>query len=679
MSGSPTLKLHNLTAASTRMLNSLINLPTNPEVETAKKTIGELRQRTYIMSQLYDRCIVAVAGLQGVGKSTLMSNLYEFDDKNSPFLGNQGQGETLPILITECENPGQLFVHKIENIDGISTFVRREITDAKQFREKAHKYNKSEDILLEVTVPFKVFNCSDRSFLLLPGFQKESGHLKDLTYTALRTSMNCLILFYNNKYAHRDNKELIDALNSEFKEASPIFTLTWSDNEADNVELAEKVKRDLNISEEDRVIRTGSPGPQGWKDQLTEVVRKYSIPSTGVTEVQNKNMEELIDDYYAFAAQVQSSLYKMDTGIENAEYRQVERNVKLFRREAEEIKSTLKTKLEEVFNPYFHKIQTDVDNKLKERYGDWIWSKQGFFDLFRNNIVVRKELKDLVENCSKSANKNSVQEELLIVYNRVANHYWSQYAVIMNLPTERDTKYDKMTLLTGGDGKRDLPVSEESLKDIAAILNPDSKVEFSKDLESSIKLLPLLALESYRINSIIGHDLTVNEFHSRAFQDDSLIRHYQENKKEVAIGVGVLFGLDIVQGDGIDLFGLIQHNAANGGTAMAAASFHWALAALAVGGALVYMLDQMSKSVDKNANELYYHIEKMKDYTIEKVLTNYDSGMKRFEDILRGCLARKHGIQEGFANIQNCELSLKDLQDTSREIEKIVKSGKWVN
>lgn len=112
---------------------------------------------------------------------------------------------------------------------------------------------------------------------------------------------------------------------------------------------------------------------------------------------------------------------------------------------------------------------------------------------------------------------------------------------------------------------------------------------------------------------------------------------------------------------------------------MAAASFHWALAALAVGAGLVYMLDQMSKSVDKKANELNYYVEKMKDHTIEKVLTNYDAAMQRFEDILRGCLERKHGIQEGFANGLNCELSRKHLEDTAREIEKIVKVGKWVN
>lgn len=679
MSGSPTLKLHNLTSATNRMHNSLINLPTNPNLEKIKKDIQKLRQRSHIMSLLYDKCIVAVAGLQGVGKSTLMSNLYEFDDENSPFLGNQGQGETLPILITESAKPGQLFVHKVVNTDGNSSFIREEIKDIKLFREKAHKYNQSEDLLLEVTVRFKVFNSSDRSFLLLPGFQKEASDLKELTYTALRTSMNCLVLFFPNKFANKDNRELIETLNAEFNEASPIFMITWSDKEEDNLELAERVKRDMNIGEEERVIRTGTPGPKGWREDLTNAVRKYSRPSSGSLAVHNKNVGKLIEDYNKVIAEIEVELRNQDVNIANKDYVQVERVLKAFRKMSIQIKDELKIELSKVYSGYFSRINDCVESELVKQYAGMGGRLKSLGEFFTNDIINRKELKDLINKCIKNSNTNDVQQELVIVLNRISNNLWGRYKILMNLPVDVNTKYDKKTLIAGEESNSELSVPREALDDIITIFNADSKTEFSDNLTFNLELLPLLALESYRVNSVVALGLPEGVFPIEAFHDSSLIKHYQENKKEVAVGVGVIFGMDMLEGDGIDLFGLIQHNAANGGTAMAAASFNWVLAGLAVGAAVIYMLDQMSKSIDKKASSAFYHIDKMKDYTIENVLANYDRGMERYEDILHGCLVRKYGLQKQFANVQNCYLSLKVLEDISREIAKLVKGEKWAS
>lgn len=667
-----TLLLRNLTSASNRMLSALIQLPTNRRIENLKDELENLRRRCHIMSLLYDKNVISVAGLQGVGKSTLLSELYEFTKENTPFIENQGQGETLPILVSECQNPGKYFTHRVIEEEGILKIDIEEVSREK-FLEKSHKYEKG-DLLLEVTVPYKVFNDESRSFLLLPGFQSGSDYLKDLTYSALRSSNNCLVLFYQAKYAHKNNQELINTLNQEFKDSSPIMIITWSDTEELNIELANRVKTDLQITETDRVIRTGIPGPEGWRKSLIDSVQKYSIPQSDMIDVKKKNLKNLVDSYNSIISKIQTELRNLNVDRSNREYEQVRNILKVMQAEREKIRDILKENLEHTYNIYFNQIKSAIEDKIINEYKGLKGFGKNIGEFFTNNLEVRKNFEKLINSCIEEHNKKAtIDSQYTLVLNKVINDIMSDHKIVMGLPTDLENGTNQKLLLYGSN---DVPqnIKSETLNDIYLILNPDIKSrDFSADLIFSVKLLPALALESYRMAKILNEGK--NNLNLAIENNRDLIQMYKENMREIGIGVGVLFGLDIIEGDGIDLFGLLQHNANNTAvaTAAATASFNWALAAIAVTVISVYVIDQLKKSVDKKDNVARLTINHLKDYTLQKILSEFDTRMKRFEDIISDCLIRRYGLAEEYSSIQNCYHNLTDLIYINREIEELAR------
>lgn len=663
-----TLKLRSLTAASNKMLASLIPLSTNSTLEKLKDDLEKLRRRCHVMSLLYDRNVISVAGLQGVGKSTMISNLYDYNSDDTPFLENQGQGETLPVLVSESEQPGRYFVHRVIEENGILKIKKEEIFGKEKFHSISHNYDRS-DLLLEVTVPYKVFYDNSRSFLLLPGFQHGTDYLKELTFTALRSSSNCLVLFYQPKYAHKNNRELINTLTEEFSESSPIFVITWSDNENSNLELLKDVKNDLGIKEEDRVIRSGIPGPEGWKDSMINAMKNYGLPRVRMTEIQQKNIKLLVADYNNIIANIQIELRKLSVDKSNREYEQVDRIIKLMQEQRAKIKETLKVHLIEYYTKYFGRIEDAISKRIVETYKGWDGFTKSLSEFFTNNVEVRVEFNNLVNACIKESNVNTINGEYEIILNRIINEYMQHYNIVMNLPIEGNVHHDKKLLMCGYENQSQ-EISKTALNDIYLMLHPEKQdAKFSTDLQFNAKLVPLLALESFRINNIIAEN-SLSIYPVGALEEQqSLINMYQDNKREVAIGVGVLCGFDIMEGNGIDLFGLMQHNAVNGGAAMATATFNWAAASIAGAAMVVYMLDQLNKSVDKKDKTARLAIESMKNYTIEDILSKYDTNMQRYEDIVRDCLIRRYGLADEFAHIQNCHSVLLDLKRIKNEIE----------
>ncbi|MCK9280227.1 MAG: hypothetical protein M0P71_06380 [Melioribacteraceae bacterium] len=666
-----TLQLHNLISASNKMLSSLIQLHTNDNIEKIKDTIGKLRRRSHIMSLLYDKYIVAVAGLQGVGKSTLIRSLYGYTFETSPFMENQGQGETIPILVTESENAESYFVHRAVEKDGKISIEILQLKNKEEFQKLSHAYGK-DDLLLEVTVPYKIFNSSNKSFLLLPGFQANEDYLKELTFSALRAASNCLILFNQQCYAHKNNKDLIDLLNREFREADPLFLITWSDNDDSNVELREKVQRDLGNVEEDRIIRTGIEGPKNWKEDVLKSMNRYCIPKDNLLETQNNNINNLIGEYNKLIASIRVELRRADVDEQNREYQQVERVLREFRAASDEIKSDLKQDTEETFRLFFERINKNLTNELINQFGGFDGMIRGIKDYFSKSIKVRKNLEELISRCVRDSNNNNVEDEFKIVLNRVANEKWRDHNIVMNLPTIGNTKYETEKLLSGenGNSEESIPLKEDTINDIYAILHPEKKdFKFSTDLMFNIRVLPLLILENFRFNYILANGSEEGLNVQGINNQKTIIEMYEENQREVVIGLGALFGLDILEGNGVDLFGLVAHNAANGGSVMAAASFNWILAALAGGGMIIYILDQLNKSVDRHEQTARFVIDKMQDFTINKFLKSYDDNMQRFENILRDLLIRRFDLADEYANIQNCYSQINYLEKTVTEIE----------
>ena len=58
-------------------------------------------RKLFISEILFEKYIISISGLQGVGKTTLIKQIYSIPDELLP--ENIGRGEQLPILITESD------------------------------------------------------------------------------------------------------------------------------------------------------------------------------------------------------------------------------------------------------------------------------------------------------------------------------------------------------------------------------------------------------------------------------------------------------------------------------------------------------------------------------------------------------------------------------------------------
>lgn len=683
-------KLHTIIHSSTQMLLSLIDLGANKEIEQAKDRIQQLRRRAYIMSLLNEKLLIAVTGLQGVGKSSLISNLYGFENENSPFLTNQGQGETLPVLVTESENPGKYYIHRVIRENYSSRVIKDELHSIQEFQSRCHKYNKEEDLFLEVIVPYKIFHDEKKGFLLLPGFQSTTDYLKELTYSALRSSMNCIVLFYQAKYSQRDNRDLIQTLKDDFKGASPLFVITWSDNEDSNKSLASDVKLDLDILENDRVIRTGAPGPKIWREELINSIKKYSLPVDTVVNVKQRNLQELVRDFNDVISAIKLELRNYQVNLENKEYRQVDLILKEFRNESKKVEDILCDQAKSAYAPYFNRVVKCVNQKIKQKYG----GIGGFFnkllETWTLSITLNEELNAMIQDCLDNANDCTIEQQHLILLNRTSNRHWKDHNFIMNLPEERQNQisYEKMFVGENSNSNDKILISDTVSNDLTVIFgdNRSNDAKLSQDLQYSIRLLPALILELTRTSAFMreltnGTPKLVIDVESRT----DLVEMYQLNKGDLFKGLAAILTFDLVEGNSIDLFGFIgeqqaaaaaksaaEVTATSSATATAAMQVNWLAVGLVSVSVLAYLTNQVLKSIDRRAENMERQVGLIQEHVVNNIQLNYRKLMDNYEQLIRERLMKKFELHKDIANISNCHLAVKRLENSVIELNKEV-------
>jgi hypothetical protein len=662
----PFLSLHTINFLGSKLLNQLESF--NAE-DSPKKDLQNLLRKSFIMSLLSDTYVIAVAGLQGVGKSTLITELYGLD--NDILITNVGQGETLPILITE-KNDAKLgyYVHKLIKTDDAHNIEKFRITN-QEFKDKSHRYN-SDEMILELEVPQKVFNGTDKHFLLLPGFQSPTSYLKELTYMSLKAASTCMVVFFKERYAHEENKKLITELANEFQAAKPLFVLTRFDHTLDD-QFRKDVINDLQINDEekDRVIESGIPGPENWQQKLIQSVLKYSVPNREFLAVQLRNFRQLTDEYEDIILRIQRFIEKQDTAIENEETRKVKRIVDVFYRERKRIEKQLEDFLTKRFEGYFSKVVDKINEKLGEQ-GFW----PRFAENFRNSVAVQNEFTALVRNAFSEANETSIDQEFVFCLNSLQNVLLKEHSLLNGLLPENSNERNPSVILAG-DKKNEFnpqPISEETHSDLNLLCIPGNykklDVGFSEKLENSIKLLPVLALEGLRvglINPKVYNNSVYVVFHQTE-DSANLMKIYSTNKREIAIGTAILFGMDVIPDGELNLFGLFHANAtksaASGASAtMAGITVNWAIAALVAASAIIFMIHQLNRSLLDKRNTAVLAVDSMKNYCIKEYCERFNVKMDRMQDLLREILKMRYGLNEEYANIQN-------IYDTIRAFEK---------
>jgi len=664
----PFLMLQRLNKVSHKLLNQLEQYPSDT---SPKEKLRKLFRRSFIISLLSDKYIIAVTGLQGVGKTTLMQTLYNLE--NDVFLDNAGQGERVPILITESNNISRKFyVHKLVTTEFEHKIEKIEINND-LFKKKSHEYE-VDDLMLEIEVPVKVFNGTDKHFLLLPGFHREDDYLKELTYSSLRAASTSIIVFNQQDYARSENESLINEIKENFSDAKPIFNISFTNHNEDK-EFTERVISDLGLNEDekDRVTVSGKPAPDGWDEKLINSIRKYSCPNRNFLHVQLENIKRLKDDYERFEVELERFLRDKDISAENKEFTKVNRVTKVFNNRVNKLRKNLREILSNRYQRYFNKITKEIKDKLGEEK-----LLDRFSKLFRNSVKVQNEFEELVQESLRNSNETTIEQEFVLALNELQNRSFDEYNLTqVNLATTY-TKNDNIKLIAMGERNNNTKkISEETFSDIKLLSNRNANndIDFSDNYEESVKLLPTIAIEGLRIGLIVPniYNSTLEPLFETGEESETIMKMYSENKKEVAVGLGVLFGMDVIPDGELDLFGLLQANhGTQAATTMASTTIAFVLGGIVLGGASVYLNSQLNKIQLERANLAEVAINYMKDYYINNYIQKYDNYFETMEEILENLLRQRYNINQEFANIQNIYNSIASLKEIRVEIGKAI-------
>ncbi|MBE2279587.1 MAG: hypothetical protein IAE91_04285, partial [Ignavibacteriaceae bacterium] len=473
-----------------------------------------------------------------------------------------------------------------------------------------------------------------------------------------------------------------ELLNKNFSDAKPIFLITNSDINNENSELAKRVKEDLKINEDDRVLRTGIPGPEGWKNEVIKSIKKYSKPGIEPISIQKTNVRKLVKDIGEVIIDIKMELRDFDIALDNKEYKQLDKIIKEFKSVSNSLKKELRIAIDKHFNPYFENIQVNVLNKLLETRKSIIDKfKTGIGDTFKSQTEIQNELVEKIKTSFHESNDITVDMNYILALNQVVNKEMLRHKIVMGLPQDdKNTNLDSKKLLVGetqkmqvdklNDNKSD--IKDTLSKDIKLLINSKIEGEFSDDLKFNIKLLPLIMLETERFINIVEGSYDGNLILNGNFADQKTLTDvYSENRKEVALAIAALFGLDIAEGGGIDLFGILPSVSAQ--TAVAFSVNWYVLGALSLISA-IYLNSLFNKSFDAKVNFTKNEIKDIKNQFIENLMSNFDNKMDFIEDIIRDCLTRRLGLDFDFARLQNCHIALKDLEEVKKELEKLSRS-----
>ena len=248
------------------------------QVEEDEKIV-EILRRTYLLEVASNLHLVAVAGSQGVGKTTLIREIYGLD---RDFLeGNLGRGERLPVVVRErkgVQRPDKWLVRVRRDPgsgprDGV--LERISATDAEW--AAAVDDRDSSVLVAGFDAPDSFFGVDDAGFLLLPGYETidpEDRQWQERVRTALIGSPACLVVTYRDLLAGNDQDAIVQDLRRNYRDSlRPVIAVSRTEG-IEGTEARDELRRAASeafegVSQRDVVLTgTGDSYRARWFPQL---------------------------------------------------------------------------------------------------------------------------------------------------------------------------------------------------------------------------------------------------------------------------------------------------------------------------------------------------------------------------------------------------------------------------
>lgn len=677
----PELKINHLYNSVLQLLNSVGNFM-EEDFEESEEHLQKVLRKLAISKALYDHNVIAVSGLQGVGKSTLMKNFYDLDSHILPIVA--GRGERIPILLSEhASSETKTQVTMMEQDSQKRWHIKDEDIDA----EKLAYYAQGDEanvLMLKIQVPYKHFNNQFSSFLILPGFE---GNGDDYWETLIEYSLTCssamIFALNESKLADGYNQDKLTSVLEDFKGTKPIFALTFSDQSSDeNQELKTTFMNRFNIPEEDRVIRVGAFNTdrnKTWIEDLKNSIEKYCYISPEFRTKQLKTLNRMLRiDLKRTLKKIREDIPQSDHHREN---RRIEEVLQYFDQEREKLskafKKSLHASLDQMEAECFARAQDTVirakftdkvkalfsgkslkeQQKMNQTLLSLLYPDQGLAELDFDNV---EERRSVIEQSKVLAYRRMVSDNLGITYQgKPEEASFKIQSVNNDYDLIEKANHENEGIIRG------YLMTPSTVNDLQLLcIEGHNEVSLeNKDFADSIRMIPVIA----SMNLAIAHGVPDQgltriqmDMNSPQFKQWDVL---SRAPRSLANGFAAVAGVDMVDGVPNITMGIAQAIGIKLSLGMASA-----ITGVVAGGALtIQLLKQININDINNFSEYIQAIRGLR----EKQEVAYQEEFEDYMDLIRDRLQRRlkvlFGVKDLNVQVDNLYIALmkvdKDITD----------------
>ncbi len=670
------------TMRSIRFLN-------NTELEACGKSI---MRKSIIAQLLFDKNIIAVSGMQGTGKTTLIKNFYEIPEGILP--ETISRGEKMPIIITEHNNNNYSFlVTKFISSDKDSFEVCSEVLEEEKFANRGRNPER-DDLYLELKVPYRYFHNNLSGFMLLPGIEYRGSEWSDLAAFGLYFASACIFVLTESKMADKTNSEILEKITAEFDVSKPVYVLSFSDQSKDsNRVLKDTFLKEFKIplSEKDRVIRAGTTKEllKEWIPEIKNALNKYGLFNASFRKTQLDNLECLLrDDVGAFISKTDDELNYSSVKQDNNATDYIDPIIETAQKEIERIRKIYSKNMRDTLDAFTVKPIDELRGKIVEK---------GFFSKLKG-MFVSESLKEKIEfeNQIRSAweTANGYSDEF--VYIHVLNRIMSQELKVLDGKTlypqlaSSGTNAKELTGYTEeADNRFGQIFSAEVQQNMLAVLHHDSKkttqphLETNKQLLNSVKLMPVLALELSRFQALYPNTFVVNNEGAMILSPQenmsNILNHFEfmtSSSGKIATALGAFLGIDVIKDGSLDSIPMLL-KAMGLSTATVAGKF--VLGTMGVAGAGILsaaVISQLNRLDIRKADYATGIIINLKDRVYSRYMDVFDEIMGNLIYYIQEKLNVRYSMGDSFFKREKCMKALSDLKVIQTDVRELTYDSK---
>lgn len=391
-------------------LRGAASLIADPEISAA---LVPVMRRLRLAEVLGHQQILAIGGSQGAGKTTFICTLYGLEPHW--LVPNEGRGETLPVLIVEEAGRTQAegFLQRLTKASGERHYTLKGLEDGAagvdaQAFQRALGGHDPEVLLPVLKVPPKYFQGRPQAWLLLPGYEMQNRRnqvWQELMRQALVGAGGCVIVTDETRLADQQQVEIAqDMLAQELHGCQPLVLVAKTEAARHNPEklqsLRQTAQQVFGIASEhfDRfVICTGSDDAgyvAQWLPQVRTAIQALCAAGGRNRKAQLARLAGVLqNDLLAITNDIrmEAEILFRSQGAdgESGEAAVLQRCLEAFDDAQVELRDMYQQGLDEMLHEQFSQALPRLNEKLKQ---DHVGLSNAFQRLVLRNAIEDQEL-----------------------------------------------------------------------------------------------------------------------------------------------------------------------------------------------------------------------------------------------------------------------------------------------